>query len=168
MKNGPYELVIAPENYPGKKYRGKYVYLHRLLWWEKTGEILDYRTVIHHKNENKIDNSLENLEKKSRQEHSKEHQIPASKTNLTCHKCKKEFEVKFYEYNYKIKTGQTKFYCSRSCQVSATHDSRRSELREPEHGIYKKYAQGCRCDLCKASNAKRARERRAKRKLNKK
>lgn len=33
VKNGPYELVIAPEEYPGKKYRGRYAYEHRVNYW---------------------------------------------------------------------------------------------------------------------------------------
>lgn len=76
MKNGPYEMVIALKEYPGRKYRGRYVYEHHLVWWKHTGEILPDGMLIHHKNENKRDNRFKNLELKSFSDHSKEHNKP--------------------------------------------------------------------------------------------
>jgi len=40
MKNGPYEMVIAPEEYPGRRYRNRYVYEHQLVWWKNTGKLV--------------------------------------------------------------------------------------------------------------------------------
>ena len=31
MKSGNYILIKAPDNYPGKKYRGKYCYEHHYV-----------------------------------------------------------------------------------------------------------------------------------------
>lgn len=73
MKNGPYELVIAPADYPGMKYRGRYIYEHILVWWQNTGEILSDDEVVHHKDENKRNNVFDNLEKKTRSKHAAEH-----------------------------------------------------------------------------------------------
>lgn len=63
MKNGPYELVVAPEDYPGKKYRDRYCYEHHLSYWRATGEVIKPGETIHHKNEQKLDNEPGNLEK---------------------------------------------------------------------------------------------------------
>ena len=86
MKNGPYTLVKAPEDYPGKKYRGKYVYEHHLVWWKETGEIVPPGCNVHHKNEIKTDNRFDNLEILSHQEHAKEHGAKREKsyTWLSC------------------------------------------------------------------------------------
>ena len=37
MKNGDYNLAIAPPDFPGKKYRGKYCSEHVLNYWLANG-----------------------------------------------------------------------------------------------------------------------------------
>jgi hypothetical protein len=73
MRNGPYELVPAPEGYRGRKYRGKYVYEHRLMAEVKTGYYLRADEVVHHKNGRKRDNRLSNLGVKLRADHTRDH-----------------------------------------------------------------------------------------------
>jgi hypothetical protein len=73
MKNGPYELVPAPKGYRGKKYRGKYVYEHRVVAERKIGRTLKADEVVHHKNGQKRDNRASNLGVKLRAEHTREH-----------------------------------------------------------------------------------------------
>jgi hypothetical protein len=74
MKNGEYIMVVAPEYYPGKRYRQRYVYEHVLVWWLNTGEVINTKThLVHHINENKHDNIFSNLELLTRSEHSKHH-----------------------------------------------------------------------------------------------
>ena len=49
MRNGKYVLVIAPKEYPGCKYRNKYIYKHVLVWWQHTGELpILNKIIIHH------------------------------------------------------------------------------------------------------------------------
>lgn len=60
MRNGKYLLVIAPSGYPGKKYRNRYCYEHRLVWWQNTGDIAD-GLIIHHKDHDKHNNIFSNL-----------------------------------------------------------------------------------------------------------
>lgn len=69
MRNGDYELVIAPEDYQGKRYRGKYCYAHILAYWEYYHDLPKDGEIIHHKNGDKRDNRPENLEKVSVLEH---------------------------------------------------------------------------------------------------
>ena len=62
MKNGSYTLIIAPKNYPGKKYRDRYCYEHHYVYWKKYKRTVKNGEVIHHKNENTRDNDINNLE----------------------------------------------------------------------------------------------------------
>ena len=73
MRNGPYELVPAPKGYRGKKYRGRYVYEHRLVAAQKIGRPLKEDEVVHHKNGRKRDNRPSNLGVKPRAEHTRDH-----------------------------------------------------------------------------------------------
>jgi len=61
MINGDYILIKPPVEYPGKRYRGKYVYEHHVIWWMNTGEILKDKEIIHHINHDKHDNSIESM-----------------------------------------------------------------------------------------------------------
>ena len=72
MRNGPYLFVIALD-YPGKKYRGRYIYEHHLVWWKNTGQPVPEGYVVHHKNEDMHDNRFENLELIESEQHKKLH-----------------------------------------------------------------------------------------------
>lgn len=118
MKNGSYELVKAPPDYPGKRYRDKYVYEHHLVWWINTGSLVPEGFDVHHKNEEKRDNRFENLELKKHAEHSREHGYERHHgyTKLKCVFCSTEFETSLRIFNYKIKKNQQNFFCSQECQ----------------------------------------------------
>lgn len=131
MKNGPYELVKAPSEYPGRTYRGKrrYVYEHHLVWWRNTGEVVGDGFDIHHKNEKKRDNRFSNLERKTHGEHAGEHGAErGTPVELACFTCKAEFTRSGSMHRFKIKIGQTKFFCSRSCQVKQQWIERHSSV----------------------------------------
>lgn len=121
MKNGPYELVVAPDDYPGKKYRGRYIYEHHLVWWENTGEIVPEGHVVHHKNEDKRDNRFNNLELLSGPKHSSLHNAGETKIELECAWCGGLFLRAIRNVNTKRKQGQTRFFCSRSHQALYQH-----------------------------------------------
>jgi len=130
MKNGPYTLVKAPNNYPGITYRGerRYVYEHRLVWWQNTGEVADGFTV-HHKNENKRDNRFSNLEKLTRGEHTALHAPETPMVKLTCARCGAEFELEKRHHDFKARKGQTRFFCSRSHAISTQQTERWAKIR---------------------------------------
>lgn len=117
MKNGPYEMVKAPDAYPGMKYRGKYVYEHHLVWWTNTGKLVPEGFVIHHVNHEKRDNRIENLELIDRSAHSKDH--AKEKLNppisMECGWCTTYIEVR--ARRFKLGSVTTKFFCSKSCSM---------------------------------------------------
>lgn len=82
MKNGLYILILAPIEYTGVKYRGKYCYEHHLIWWKNTGEVISNKYVIHHKNGNKCDNRFENLDKILLKDHVHLHRYIKDKTSF--------------------------------------------------------------------------------------
>ncbi len=50
-------------------YHKKYAKRANVIWYENTGEIIKYPYFLHHKNENKKDDSYKNLVKTTRREH---------------------------------------------------------------------------------------------------
>lgn len=143
MRNGNYILVLAPVDYPGVKYRGKYVFQHRLVYWKNTGDLAE-GFIIHHKDNNKHNNDFSNLEKLTNEAHSQMHgQITRLRCRkyFTCLNCKKEF--------IQVKRPIQKF-CSRRC--IGLYNYPRVKIVPPIHGTYAMYKRNCRCDLCKNAN----------------
>lgn len=116
MKNGPYELVIAPENYPGKRYRGRYCYEHHLVWWQHHGTLPGPDELVHHKDENKRHNVIENLELMKKGRHATKHGIEKGRsfTELRCAYCGNIFvrETRSVSTRYKAKY----VVCSKRCR----------------------------------------------------
>jgi len=116
MRNGEYELVKAPDGYPGKKYRGRYCYEHHLVWWETTGSIPGDGEIIHHKNGKKRDNRYENLELQDHKEHSRYHTSQRGRlvATIKCPFCGEVFEREArLTHVRKRKVSMT--FCSRIC-----------------------------------------------------
>ncbi len=116
-------MVKAPDEYPGRTYRGtlRYVYEHHLVWWQKTGSIAGAGLVVHHRNKNKRDNRIDNLELMTNAEHSRRHASARGRprVDLKCPQCGSEFQIDASERRYKLKIGQVLFYCTRSCTVKS-------------------------------------------------
>lgn len=156
MKNGPYVLIVPPENYPGKWYRGKYAYEHHVVWWKHTGQTLPPGHVLHHKNEKKTDNQISNLELKTVGVHNAEHSSErgAGCKLIACGWCKNKFTITIRRWNFGKRRGRKLFFCSRSHAVKHQQSQR---VRRIDHGTYGSYRKGCRCDQCRAANALRMR-----------
>lgn len=120
MKNGPYEMLIAPPEYPGKKYRGRYVYEHHFKWWKLRGQVPPKGYEIHHKNGNHRDNRISNLQLVTAHEHRKLHGAIAktkAQKNTICGMCNKNFVLSGNVFRTRLKNNITgKMYCSRECQ----------------------------------------------------
>ena len=115
MKNGKYILVIAPINYPGKKYRDRYCYEHILIWWKKTGFLPKADEVVHHINNNHTDNRFENLKLIKAKYHRLIHVNRAKKLILICSYCGKKTKKIARNVKFWKKKGQKNFFCNRHC-----------------------------------------------------
>lgn len=65
----------------------KSIWLHRELMEQHLGRTLSDEEVVHHRNENKKDNRIENLEVKLHSDHTRDHQAPAEVVEIKCLEC---------------------------------------------------------------------------------
>jgi hypothetical protein len=123
MKNGPYELIVPPGDYPGKRYRERYAYEHRVNWWKETGENPDDfpNHVVHHRDEEKRNNKPINLELKPVVEHGKHHARPKTMVGKLCLHCGTYFERRSEGVKLERK------FCSRRCIGLYNHRKRKRE-----------------------------------------
>ncbi len=159
MRNGPYILEIAPADYPGKKYRGRYAYEHHLVWWQVHGAVPGPDEVIHHLNGNKHDNRIENLELLTRQSHAEHHGEEARRVEIVkCGYCETRFEVAPSKAKSRRKRTHAGYlYCSRACGTKAQF-ARDREQKPLTHGTSVGYLhRKCRCDACRGWNTDRMR-----------
>ena len=139
MINGEYIMVVAPSDYPYKKYRGKYCYEHILNYWLAYGEIPE-GSHIHHKDENKHNNNPENLEALNRNEHIILHNTTGRTTIvLKCPACGLIFERE-KRNTHLIEARRAKYTaCSRACSGKFSHVlDKREGILENVVEIYKK------------------------------
>jgi hypothetical protein len=111
MKNGDYILIKAPKDYIGKKYRELYCYEHHYVWCKYNNISIPVGYVIHHKDGNKLNNTISNLELISKKNHSKLHHKGkdlSKDISISCVVCNKIFEVK-------IRVSKKRKFCSRKC-----------------------------------------------------
>lgn len=141
MKNGDYILVKAPDDFPGYKYRGKYVYEHILNYWRQYGIIPDKTEIIHHIDENKHNNSLDNLELKKRSEHTKEHTVARGKmmVELICPGCLNHFVIEKRQSYITKKTSVS--CCCRQCIGKYTYLSKKQKEERKRNMFVKEFRQ---------------------------
>ena len=94
---------------------GRVIREHRFLMEQAIGRRLEPWEHVHHKDENKRNNVLENLEIKTASVHSRDHRPVAEKETLTCPICGQEFARTKRYLRSKRKQGHSTFYCGNSC-----------------------------------------------------
>ena len=126
MKNGKYELIVPPRDYPGKLYRERYAYEHHVVWWEKSGHIPPEGFEIHHIDGDHRNNSIHNLCLLTKEAHREVHgpMKPAKYVTLQCTHCDEWFPKEERNYRFKLKQGQVDFYCGRKCMAAAYGNGR--------------------------------------------
>lgn len=96
---------------------GRVVPEHRYLMELHLGRELATHEHIHHKDGDKHNNDLGNLELLTSSDHAKEHVIPAKKRTLTCPACGSEFVRSERYIKSKLSLVQKNFLCSRACRM---------------------------------------------------
>lgn len=155
-KNNGYIIVRRPDH--PKAWSTGYIYEHRAVVEEHIGRFLEDHEIVHHINEDRQDNRIENLEITTLSEHAKQHGYKEAKNKiLNCGFCNKKFEISIVNHRVKTKSGQKNFYCSRSCNGKANPP--KNKKGSVTHGTKSGYSYWkCRCQECKDANTRRHRE----------
>lgn len=116
--NNGYRYIYKP-SHPRAKTHGGYVGEHVLVMEQALGRLLLDDELVHHKDENRLNNNPDNLEVTSRSRHAQIHAKPPAVVELTCRNCGKAFVRKRRQVVTKIKNGQVDFYCERRCAAAS-------------------------------------------------
>ena len=140
MKNGPYELVIAPDNYPGKKYRNRYCYEHHVVYWKNTSKLPNKDEIVHHKNGDYRDNRIENLELLFKKDHDKMHSLKGRTVVLfKCPNCNKEFEREKRNSSLCVGKNTNITCCSKRCSGVYSHKTDKEKEKLIKENVIKTY-----------------------------
>lgn len=130
VKKGNY-LYAVVKNHP-KASKFGYVLLHRIIMENHLQRELASDEIVHHKDENKFNNSIENLEVMLKKEHNRYHtqkrygngdnqKINNNEVVETeCSFCKKLFEITIKKLNKKQKNNKN-IFCSKRCNALANN-----------------------------------------------
>ena len=113
-------MVPVPPGYKGKTYiNGFYIYEHRLKMEIRLGRLLRAGEVVHHKDEDRLNNEDDNLILKTNRTHPLLHNKPKGVIQLKCSFCGKFFLKELRNYKVGLKKGTKKIYCNKSCYAES-------------------------------------------------
>ena len=120
-KGGGYLYARTLPLHPKANSNGLYP-LHRVLVENKMKRYLLEDEVVHHKNHNKHDNSIENLLVMNNREHSRLHKEGVNEIVTNCGNCGKEISLKPFEYRLRTKRNVShKVFCDPTCGALHQH-----------------------------------------------
>lgn len=112
VSKGNYNYAVV-KGHPNATKHG-YVLHHRIVVENKLRRLLRSDEIVHHKNHDKKDNTIDNLEVLTASEHSKLHNTTGrSMVELQCPECEDSFERERRQ-THLVKGGKRTF-CSRIC-----------------------------------------------------
>jgi len=154
-----YVLLKIP-NHPNAKSTG-YVYEHRYVMECHLGRFLTSDEHVHHENEDKKDNRIENLHWMTNSAHAALHgEARKRRAEFTCPSCGDRFERKLSQVR-KAEKRQEIMCCSKSCSMSRLRISGKvkpKSLGMAKHGSSSMYSyHRCRCEVCKTGQRDRQR-----------
>jgi len=115
MLNNGYKIVSKPDH--PRAWSTGYVYEHVLVMEEKLGRFLNHDEIVHHKDENRLNNSPNNLELMTFKTHGKHHAKRSDSLVLKCDSCGTAFTRR---KNQSAKSkGYARSFCSRKCYWEA-------------------------------------------------
>ena len=118
-KGGGYRYARTNPVHPKANVKGLYPY-HRVLMENHLGRYLEDWEDVHHKDEDKTNDDISNLEVRDHSQHQREHRV-VDLVAVECCSCGKTFELKPHQFRLRIKRSKTgKIRCSRNCNVGLT------------------------------------------------
>ena len=128
--------TITKHGYRRIKVNGKYVFEHRAVW-EKANGLIPSNMFIHHKDENRLNNDISNLELVTYESHRRKHSIlyedKDGKWTKRCRRCGIVFPLSaFYGEERKRLTAECKpCYCKKTTEqaVASNRNEKRKETR---------------------------------------
>ena len=135
VNKGEYQYAVVPEH-PNKIKHG-YVLLHRVLLENHLGRLLNSNEIVHHVNENKRDNSIENLQIMNSSQHARLHMQKKGKTmlSLQCPLCGSIFSREKRLTHIGNKRGKYTC-CAKSCKGKLNRMSQLNRItKEMENAI---------------------------------
>ena len=125
-KGGGYMYCRTEPLHPKRNAKGLYP-LHRVLVENKLNRFLEEWEIVHHKDEDKTNDSVSNLEVLTQSEHAKLHQEIDS-MQFNCPICYNSFSLKPHQYRLRAKRltalKDQPLTCSRSCSAKLQHLNR--------------------------------------------
>lgn len=112
-KGGGYQYCRTEPPHPNRNSKGLYP-LHRVLMENELGRLLRTDEHVHHINEVKTDDRIENLELKTRSDHAKHHRPSLPKIEMPC-ACGKTFLIRPHIARQRISRTKGPILCSREC-----------------------------------------------------
>jgi hypothetical protein len=96
----------------------KTVLQHREVMEQHLGRTLASAEVVHHKDKNKRNNAIDNLEVISQSDHARHHKRVTEYVTLTCVRCRAVFVKQARGERHRIKLGCLGPFCGKSCAGS--------------------------------------------------
>lgn len=122
-KGGGYRYCRTDPPHPNANSNGLYP-LHRVLMENHLGRLLSSDEHVHHKDENKSNDVIENYELLTNAEHARRHaaERAVEAIELVCPACKAEFTLAPNIYRLRLKRSSTgQLGCSRRCGNILSH-----------------------------------------------